>query len=81
MEPLELPGATAQRDRDDDEARYVASIIAGVRLVLVEAQVAELKARLQRTNAVEDPDGYTQLFGDLVPLEQYRIALREQAAG
>ena len=59
----------------------MASIIAGVRLVLVEAQVAELKARLQRTNAVEDPDGYMQIFGDLVPLEQYRIALRNQAAG
>jgi DNA primase len=49
-------------------------------LALVEAQVAELKARLQRTNPVEEPDAYHQLFGDLVPLEQYRIALREQAA-
>jgi DNA primase len=74
VEPLELP------KRNTDEARYVGSVIAGVRLALVEAQVAELKARLQRTNPVEDPDGYHQLFGDLVPLEQYRIALREQAA-
>ena len=79
VEPLELP---RRADRDGtDEARYVASIIAGVRLVLVEAQVAELKARLQRTNAVEEPDIYMQIFGDLVPLEQYRIALRTQAAG
>jgi DNA primase len=45
----------------------------------VEAQVAELKARLQRTNGVEDPDGYMQIFGDLVPLEQYQRALREKA--
>jgi len=84
VEPLELPRRNGRPsgDRDaTDEARYVASIIAGVRLVLVEAQVAELKARLQRTNAVEDPDGYMQIFGDLVPLEQYRIALRNQAAG
>ena len=51
----------------------------GVRLVLVEAQVAELKARLQRTNPMEEADAYHQLFGDLVPLEQYRIALREKA--
>ena len=84
VEPLELPrrGGRTSSDRDaTDEARYVSSILAGVRLVLVEAQVAELKARLQRTNAVEDPDGYMQIFGDLVPLEQYRIALRSQALG
>ena len=84
VEPLELPrrNGRSPSDRDTtDEARYVASIIAGVRLLLVEAQVAELKARLQRTNAVEEPDAYMQIFGDLVPLEQYRIALRNQAAG
>jgi DNA primase len=74
VEPLELP------KRNTDEARYVGSVIAGVRLALVEAQVADLKARLQRTNPVEEPEAYHQLFGDLVPLEQYRIALREQAA-
>jgi DNA primase len=82
VEPLELPRRSGRGDRDaTDEARYVASIIAGVRLVLVEAQVSELKSRLQRTNAVEEPDAYMQIFGDLVPLEQYRIALRSQAAG
>jgi DNA primase len=74
VEPLELPR------RGVEEARYVASVIAGVRLTLVEAQIAELKARLQRTNPVEDPDTYHQLFGELVPLEQYRQALRGQAA-
>jgi DNA primase len=47
----------------------------------VEAQVAELKARLQRTNPVEDADTYHELFGDLIPLEQYKIALREKAMG
>jgi DNA primase len=74
VEPMELPR------RNTEEARYVASVIAGVRLALVEAQVAELKARLQRTNPLEEADAYHQLFGDLVPLEQYRIALREKAA-
>ncbi len=79
VEPMELPRRTHSRS-DSDEARYVASVVAGVRLTLVEAQVAELKARLQRTNPVEEPDAYHQLFGDLVPLEQYKIALRELAA-
>jgi DNA primase len=79
VEPMELPRRTHSRS-ESDEARYVASIVAGVRLALVEAQVAELKARLQRTNPVEEPDAYHQLFGDLVPLEQYKIALRSMAA-
>jgi DNA primase len=75
VEPLELP------QRNPDEARYVASVVAGVRLALVEAQVAAMKSRLQRTNPVADADAYHQLFGDLVPLEQYARALREQTAG
>jgi DNA primase len=79
VEPMDLPRRAHSRS-ESDEARYVASVVAGVRLALVEAQVAELKARLQRTNPVEDPDAYHQLFGDLVPLEQYKIALRELAA-
>jgi DNA primase len=79
VEPLELSQATSRSRDATDAARYVSSIIAGLRLVLVEAQVAELKARLQRTNGVEDPDGYMQIFGDLVPLEQYQRALREKA--
>ncbi len=75
VEPLELPR------KQTDEARYVASMVAGIRLALVEVQVAELKARLQRTNPVEDADTYHELFGDLIPLEQYKIALREKAMG
>ena len=82
VEPLELPRRAGRGGErvDTEEARYVTSIIAGVRLALVEAQVAELKARLQRTNPVEEEEAYHQLFGDLVPLEQYRIALRNKAA-
>ena len=53
----------------------------GVRLALVDEQIAEIKSRLQRTNPVDDADAYLELFGDLVPLEQYRIALREKAMG
>ena len=79
VEPMELPRRTHSRSRATRPATWRASI-AGVRLALVEAQVAELKSRLQRTNPVEEPDAYHQLFGDLVPLEQYKIALRTQAA-
>ena len=85
VEPMQLPRRTARGGNNGngltDEARYVSSVVAGVRLALVESQIAELKARLQRTNPVEEADAYHQLFGDLVPLEQYRIALRDKAMG
>jgi len=73
VEPLELP------QKNTDEVRYVTSIVAGLRLPLVDEQIAEIKSRLQRTNPVEDADTYFELFGDLVPLEQYAKALREKA--
>ncbi len=75
VEDLELPR------RNTDEARYVGGLLAGVRMSLVDRQITEIKSRLQRTNFETDPETYNDLFGDLVPLEQYRIALREQAAG
>ena len=73
VEPLELS------QKNTDEVRYVASIVAGLRLPLVDEQIAEIKSRLQRTNPVENADIYFELFGDLVPLEQYAKALREKA--
>ncbi|MBC8092183.1 MAG: DNA primase [Pseudonocardia sp.] len=73
VEPLQLAR------RNPDEARYVSSMIAGVRLRLIEEEIAELKGRLQRTNPVEHEGAYFQILGDLVPLEQYGIALREKA--
>ena len=85
VEPMQLPRKSARAGNSGngltDEARYVSSVVAGVRLALVESQIAELKARLQRTNPVDEADAYHQLFGDLVPLEQYRIALRDKAMG
>ncbi len=74
VEPLELP------KKNPDEVRYIASVVCQVRLGLVQRQIAEIKSRLQRTNPVEESDAYFEMFGDLVPLEQYAITLREQAS-
>ncbi|MCW0216404.1 MAG: DNA primase [Pseudonocardia sp.] len=80
VEPLELP-RRRNGDVATDESRYIGSVLAGVRLALVDQQIAEVKSRLQRTNPVEEFEVYNELFGDLVPLEQYRIALRDKASG
>lgn len=73
VEELELPL------KNPDEARYVAMVVAGLRLPLVDEQIGEIKSRLQRTNPVDDIDDYLELFADLVPLEEYAKALRERA--
>lgn len=65
----------------DDQVRYVSSILAAVQGARVERQVAEIKSRLQRINPITDADEYHELSGDLVALEQYKRALREQAIG
>jgi DNA primase len=83
VEPLRMP---SRHDGPGDNAadraaRYVGSVLAGLQGAMVERQVAELKSRLQRTSPVTEPDEYHALFGDLVALEQYRIALRERSLG
>jgi DNA primase len=67
--------------RTEVDSRYVQSIVARLQEVVVSKQVADLKSRLQRLSPVNDVDAYRELFGDLVALEQYRKALREQGIG
>jgi DNA primase len=65
----------------EDDARYIGSLLARLQATVVGRQVAEIKSRLQRISPLDDADSYHQLFGDLVALEQYYRALREQAVG
>lgn len=65
----------------EDDARYIGSLLAHLQATVVGRQVAEIKSRLQRISPVDDADSYHHLFGDLVALEQYYRALREQAMG
>ncbi|GAA0628965.1 DNA primase [Kutzneria viridogrisea] len=73
VEPLQV--------KSEVDFRYVESIIAVLQEGLVATQVTELKSRLQRLSPISDAEEYHALFGDLVALEQYRKALREQAVG
>jgi DNA primase len=66
---------------EQDDARYVGSLLAHLQATVVGRQVAEIKSRLQRISPLDDADSYHHLFGDLVALEQYYRALREQAMG
>jgi DNA primase len=65
----------------EDDARYIGSLLARLQATVVGRQVAGIKSALQRISPVEDRDSYNRLFGDLVALEQYYRALREQAVG
>ncbi len=65
----------------EDDARYIGSLLARLQATVVGQQVAEIKSRLQRISPQDDKDSYHQLFGDLVALEQYYRALRDQAVG
>lgn len=69
------------RSRVDEDAMYVANLLARLREAVVGRQIGELKSRLQRMSATEEPEEYHALFGDLVGLEQYRKALQDQAVG
>ena len=80
VETLRAKGERARAEQDDD-VRYVASLLAHLQATVVGRQVAEIKSRLQRISPLEDADSYHHLFGDLVALEQYYRALREQAMG
>jgi DNA primase len=73
VEPLRADG--------EHLGRYTDSVLARVAEIAMTRRVAALKSRLQRLNPVEEQESYNRLFGQLVALEQQRIALRERAIG
>jgi DNA primase len=65
----------------EPDARYAEIILAKVGELAVSREISALKARLQRTNPVEEQASYNRMFGDLVGLEKRRKALLDRAAG
>jgi len=76
VEPLQVGGRAAEPDE-----KYADVVLARVGELAVGRQIAAVKARLQRTNPVEDQAAYNKMFGDLVALEQRRKALLDRATG
>ena len=63
-----------------DEGSWTLSIEGSVRDPL-QLSIADVKARLQRTNPVDQATEYNRMFGELVALEQHRRTLRELSMG
>jgi DNA primase len=71
VEPLSLHGPPTEH--------YVQANAAKLRLLTVMRQVNDLKSKLQRTNPVESPTSYNQMFSELVVLEARRSELHSQS--
>mgnify|MGYP000476347481 CR=1 FL=1 len=73
VEPVRTDGAVSEK--------YVSSIVARLREVLVSRKIADLKSSLQRLNPVENVEQYNAAFADLVALETQKRGLHELSIG
>ena len=73
VEPVRTDGAVSEK--------YVSSIVARLREVLVSRKIADLKSSLQRLNPLENEEQYNAAFGELVALETQKRGLHELAIG
>lgn len=62
------------------DATYVSRYVFKLLELTTVRRINEVKARLQRTNPVEETADYNRLFGELVALEQHRRTLRDRMA-
>ncbi len=73
VEALRIPG--------EPDAKYADTVLARIAELAVSREIAAVKARLQRTNPVDEQAAYNRLFGDLMGLEKRRKSLLERAVG
>ncbi|SCX49318.1 DNA primase [Klenkia marina] len=66
---------------EEPDSGYVHAVLTRLQEMATVRRVTETKGRLQRMNPVEDPEGYTKVFGQLLALEQEARSLRERAIG
>jgi DNA primase len=69
------------RSGTDAQPRYAEAMVINLAEQVVAREVAQLKSKVQRLDAVADAEEQGRLFGQLMQLEQRRRALRSRAIG
>jgi ribosomal protein L30 len=64
----------------EPDAAYVLQYVVRLLELLDQRRIADVKSRLQRSDAAADPDAYNRLFAQLAALEQHRRGLRDLVA-
>ena len=74
-------GVEPVRGTSDPNPTFAVAYVYRLQELTTSRRIADVKARLQRTNPVEHALDYNRMFGELVVLEQHRRKLREGAVG
>ncbi|MBC2934212.1 DNA primase [Nocardioides sp. zg-1228] len=74
-------GVEPVRGTSDPTPTFAVAYVYRLQELTTSRRIADVKARLQRTNPVEQALDYNRMFGELVVLEQHRRRLREGAVG
>ena len=74
-------GVEPIRGTSDPNPTFAVAYVYRLQELTTSRRIADVKARLQRTNPVEHALDYNRMFGELVMLEQHRRKLREGAVG
>ena len=69
------------RGTTDPNPTFAVAYVYRLQELTTSRRIADVKARLQRTNPVDQALDYNRMFGELVVLEQHRRRLREGAVG
>jgi DNA primase len=69
------------RGTSDPNPTFAVAYVYRLQELTTSRRIADVKARLQRTNPVEHALDYNRMFGELVMLEAHRRKLREGAVG
>ena len=74
-------GVEPIRGTDSPTPTFAVAYVYRLQELTTSRRIADVKARLQRTNPVDNAGDYNRMFGELVALEQHRRTLREGAVG
>ena len=77
----ELAVSPLPEDREDAVEDYVRGIVSSLVEMQITRRIADLRSRLQRTDAQQDPDEYDVIFRELLTLDQQRRTIRSRNEG